>query len=146
MFTFHSWPKRKSRPKSKTGRPKNQYKLNQTHPRLDLELDGLYTNGHINEQEYKTALWYQKAYHLYLSVIKAPCVKTTTYDLATIRGDIWPSHYSRQIERNWKSAKKILLSHDPHTQRVVNQVICLNQPCNNVNKLKNFLFTLYNAK
>jgi len=35
-----------------------------------------------------------------------------------------------------------LASHTPHIQRVVNQVICFNQPCTNVSGLNNFLATL----
>jgi hypothetical protein len=138
MFTFHKWPKNQSKQTSR-GRPKTKEAQHPPRPRVLTILEQLHLNGSISSQEYQTALWYEKTWHLYLTAIKAPQVKTTCIDPTKINSKEKSDGYLKKIESKWLKAQEILKKVDPRIRRNANQVICFNQSCSDIKSFTIFL-------
>lgn len=102
-------------------------------------LEQLYKSGNLGEKEYQAGLWYQRTWHLYVSVIEAPKVKTSHQYLEDQTSTAWSEEFFCYIENRWNQAQEILRAHGQHTRALLDQVICFDMPCHNVFRLKSAL-------
>jgi hypothetical protein len=139
MFTLHRWPRKRSAYIVRSGRPRSKVTVPEGPSRIINILEDLVRKGDLSESNYQTALWYQRTWHLYLSVIEAPRVKTTQLDPTALNGHSWSEATTRKIERHWRQAQEILNQQNPNTRGIVYDVMGLDQPCRDVKALKGFL-------
>lgn len=134
MFVLNNWPKGKNKSRA-GGRPKKKTEIFQE-KRHETQLDRLYKLNFINEDEYKAGLWYQKAWQLYTLVIEAPKVKTCRYEKKSGGGRIWDEEGLFFIEERWERAQNIIKQCGREAKRVLEDIICFDQPCYNLKNLK----------
>lgn len=141
MFTFHKWPTRKatSRP---SGRPKGKPVYGPNRQKTVTVIEDLYEKGILSDHEYQAAHWFTRTWHLNLSAIEAPRVKTTQLDPTLVKGKVWSDNLLNKIQQDWQSVDTLLRAQDRFTRQAIDLTLCQNQPCIYVKELRCFLKNL----
>lgn len=110
--------------------------------RAKVPLDEMLARGQLTVAEYEAALDYLYAWRQYMHGIQAPLMRTTCFDVSTLKGSEKSEAHYIHVKNQWREIQDRIKGVGRHQRHLAEQIICYDMPCEDVRALKAFLQAL----